>query len=66
MPFGPEYSEEEIEVMRRYTGYVAELATYGKPTGGNPEKVYNLEWAPYQQGNGLVSSNINQQRYLIE
>jgi len=55
LPLGTEYSEEELEVVRRYTGYAAELATYGKPTGGNPEKVYDLEWEPYQKGNGQVS-----------
>jgi len=58
MPFGPEYSEEEIEMVKRYTGFVTELATYGQPTGGDPEKVYKLEWNPYKRGNGQVNQTI--------
>ena len=54
MPYGPELSEKEVVMMKRYTGFVAEMATYGKPTGGNPDTVYKLEWSPYQKGNGMV------------
>lgn len=55
MPYGPELSENEIVMMKRYTGFAAEFATYGKPTGGNPDNIYEIDWNPYKEGAGTVS-----------
>jgi hypothetical protein len=52
MTFGPELSEEEIEVMKRYTGYFAEFAKFGQPTHGNASAHYNYYWRPYFKENG--------------
>ena len=46
---GPELNEEEIEVMKRFTGYVVNFVTSSKPA---PEDI----WPAFREGNG---------RYLI-
>ena len=52
MTFGPKLSMEEIEVMKRYTGYFAEFAKFGQPTHGNASAHYNYYWRPYGKENG--------------
>ena len=52
MVFGPELSSEEVEVMQRYTGFVAEFVKFGQPTHGNSTKHYNYYWRSYQKEKG--------------
>jgi hypothetical protein len=52
LSFGPELSTDEIEVMKRYTGYISEFVKYGQPTHGNKTKHYNYYWRNYQKEKG--------------
>ena len=42
---GPELSEEEIEVMKRFTGYITNFVKYSEPTTDG-------EWKPFREGDG--------------
>ena len=45
LPFATNKTSEELEIVRRYTGYFAEFARTGRPTDDD-------EWLPYKAGKG--------------
>ena len=42
---GPELSEEEVEVMQRFTGFIANFVSDSNPTS-------DQSWKPYREGEG--------------
>jgi len=48
---GPELSEEEIEVMQRFTGFIANFVTYSNPNS-DPNPNPNETWTAYKEEEG--------------
>jgi hypothetical protein len=46
-------SAEEISIMKRFTGYIADFTKYGKPTHGNSDQKYDQFWRPYEPQRGV-------------
>ena len=43
---GPELDQEEVEVMKRFTGYIVNFVTEGRPTSDD------VTWPAFKEGNG--------------
>ena len=53
IPFHPNLNDEEIAVMKQFTGFIAEFVRYGQPTHGNPNKSYPIYWSKFSPGKGI-------------
>ena len=43
---GPELNDEEVEVMKRFSGYIVNFVTEGRPTSDD------VTWPAFKEGNG--------------
>ena len=53
IPLNSKLNEEDENIMRQFTGYIAEFVKYGKPTHGNPDQTYPIHWNNFTPGKGI-------------